>query len=215
MVKDEMKLVCIGDVHGKTHIYQKMLRQKYQGVRSVQLGDMGIGFKGVGLHEMEMNHRWFRGNHDWPEKCRANTNYLGDFGGEPDTGLFWVAGAQSIDRQFRIEGVTWWPDEEMSYDELGRVFDLYRQVKPRVMLSHETPNKAGEVLLRDLMGGYFFAKAGCIRSRTAQALQNMLDEHQPEIWCHGHYHVDKEYTVPGYATKFVCIAELGTYEVEL
>ena len=55
-------ITIIGDVHGKTQQYQKMLRQRFEGKRTIQIGDMGLGFKGVGLHEMSMDHRWFRGN---------------------------------------------------------------------------------------------------------------------------------------------------------
>jgi hypothetical protein len=45
------RIVVIGDLHGKSDQYQKMLRQKYNGVRTIQIGDFGIGFPGVGIHK--------------------------------------------------------------------------------------------------------------------------------------------------------------------
>jgi hypothetical protein len=205
-----MSLVVIGDVHGYTKTYQKFVRKLHEGQRSVQIGDMGLGFAGVGLPApgqppLGDSHKFFRGNHDSPEKCRAHKNHLGDFGYLPDDKLFWCAGAYSIDRDMRVEGQTWWPDEELSNQELEKAIDLYALMLPRFVLSHEAPEKASKVLLYDLQGAYFSAKLECTGSRTAQALQIMLDIHQPEEFVFGHYHVDKQFYVPGYKTKFVCV----------
>ena len=215
MVENEeaMKIVIIGDVHGKTNSYQKMLRQKFEGVRTVQVGDMGIGFKGVGLHDQPANHTWFRGNHDNPERCREYESYQGDYGYDASGNFFWVAGAFSMDRDLRIEGISWWADEELSYSELGNVIDLYEFIKPDYVLTHEAPAKAGKCLLYGLKGSYFAEKNSSTDSRTAQALQNMLDIHQPKEWVFGHYHVSQSFTVPFYDTKFTCVAELDTYEL--
>lgn len=210
-----MKIICIGDVHGKTKQYQKMIRQKFSDKTTFQLGDMGIGFKGVGLHQMDPWHFWFRGNHDNPQKCREAYNYLGDYGYLPNLYLFWTAGALSIDRAFRTEGVSWWADEELSYEELGKAIDLYVETKPRYVLSHEAPRSAAIVLLSTMQGEYADAKGDCANSRTAQALESMFQEHQPEEWVFGHYHVSHSFAVPYKNTKFTCVPELGTYELEI
>lgn len=207
-----MSIVVIGDVHGKTGQYQKMLRQKYADRETIQVGDMGIGFSGVGLHPMTPNHKWFRGNHDDPAKCRLNKNYMGDWGFDLDKDLFWIAGAFSIDREWRTEGVSWWVDEQLSYQQLGEAIDAYIKAKPKYVLSHEAPQKAGAILLADLIGPYFAAKGDCIQSRTSQALQSMFDFHQPKEWIFGHYHVNKSFKLKD--TKFTCVAELSTYELE-
>ena len=208
-----MKIICIGDVHGRTDSYQKMLRQRFRETRTVQIGDMGIGFPGSGLHKLLDYHTWFRGNHDNQEKCRSYPSYQGDYGFDTKANFFWVAGAWSIDRDYRIEGISWWPDEELSYAELNRVIDMYVAIKPDYVLSHEAPSKAAAVLLHDLSGEYFATKGSCQHSRTAQALQAMLDIHQPKEWVFGHYHVSHSFAVPFYDTKFTCVAELDTYEL--
>jgi hypothetical protein len=208
-----MSIIIIGDVHGKTGTYQKMIRRMPEGQRTIQIGDMGIGFSGVGLHEMPPDHKWFRGNHDNPEKCRATTNYLGDWGYLEADRLFWLAGAFSMDQKWRIEGVSWWRDEELSIMQLNEAIDLYKEKKPRFVVSHEAPARAGRSLLDGLMGPCFSAKGECCNSRTSQALQYMLEWHQPEEWVFGHYHVDKTFQVQNCKTKFTCVAELHTYEL--
>lgn len=222
-----MSITVIGDVHGRTKTYQKWLRDNLdQDHVSIQVGDMGLGFAGVGLPApgqppLGPTHKFFRGNHDSPSRCREHKNYLGDYGYLVQYGIFWCSGAFSIDREYRIEGVSWWPDEQLSYEELGNAIDLYLQVKPRFVLSHDTASKAGKVLLYDLIGPYFMAKQGCIESRTAQALQSMLESHQPEKWIFGHYHIDKKFYVPGYKTEFICVGGImgdgeqpHTYELD-
>lgn len=198
-------ITIVGDVHGFTKTYQKYIRRLPEGQRSVQIGDMGLGFEGVGLHDMGSEHKFFRGNHDSPAKCKEHPNYYGDYGYAAADRIFHVAGAWSIDRAWRVEGRTWWADEELSYQELGDVIDIYRLLKPRFVLSHEAPAKAANVLLSNLLGPYFLAKGECANSRTAQALQSMLEFHAPEKWIFGHYHVDKTFRVPGFDTEFICL----------
>ena len=222
-----MSITVIGDIHGYTKTYQKWLRDNLDYSHcSIQIGDMGLGFAGVGLPapgqpQLGPTHRFFRGNHDSPEKCRAHKNYLGDFGYLDADRLFWCAGAFSIDRDMRIEGESWWRDEELSHEELGKAIDLYVQVRPRFVLSHEAPSQAGDTLLYSLIGPYFAAKAGSTVSRTAQALQSMLEYHQPEKWIFGHYHVDKKFYVPKFSTEFIALGGIlndgeqpHTYELD-
>lgn len=205
------KITIIGDVHGKTQQYQKMLRQNYEGQRTIQIGDMGIGFKGVGLHAMDMNHRWFRGNHDDPDKCYENKNYLGDFGFLEDDNLFYLAGAFSIDRVWRVPGVSWWAGEELSSSKLQEAIDIYVKKKPRFVISHECPSTASVWLLGTLMIG--FRPEKLVSTRTGEAMQYMFDQHKPEKWIFGHYHIDKTFNWKG--TEFTCVNELSTYDLDV
>lgn len=198
-------IIVIGDVHGYTKTYQKFLSKIDWTQETIQCGDMGLGFSGVGLHPMHENNKFIRGNHDDPAKCRKHKNYLGEYGYDARRELFYISGAWSIDRDMRIEGQTWWAEEELSYTELQKCIDLYEQTKPRLVVSHECPSKAGETLLYSMSGDYFAAKGDCQTSRTAQAMQSMLDIHQPKEWVFSHYHINKSFQVPGYETKFTCV----------
>lgn len=210
-----MKIHFIGDVHGKTDQYQKKLRQKYQSQTTFQIGDMGIGFSGTpGLHNDIMtsgDHRWIRGNHDDPAKCRQTIGYAGDYGYDEKLDLFWCGGAYSIDHAWRIPGKTWWADEELSYPELSKALDLYIEKKPKYVATHEAPSRISEYLLQVIAPMQRNEKLECISTRTASALQQMLDVHQPEEWVFGHYHMAHSFQWKG--TKFTCVPELGVYTV--
>jgi hypothetical protein len=209
-----MSIVCIGDVHGHTDRYKKMLQKRFADRRTLQVGDMGFGFSRNpdGMSPMPANHRWIRGNHDKPDLCRRHPNYLGDYGYLPEDSLFYLAGAFSIDRAFRIEGQSWWADEELSWPELQQAIDLYKEKKPRFVVSHDAPSEAATQLLIVIAGGFRPEKLDGVQSRTAQALQVMFDFHQPKEWVFGHYHIDKSFDWKG--TKFTCVNELSTYELE-
>lgn len=205
-----MSIFVVGDVHGHTDQYQKMLRQKYFTERTIQIGDMGIGFKGVGLHKMDDRHKWFRGNHDNPAECYKNPNYMGDYGYLPDDRLFWLAGAFSIDYEWRTPGRTWWANEELSWTELDQAITLYKAMKPEFVLSHDCPEEVSLHMLTSIAPG--FRPEKIVKTRTGSALQVMFDYHKPKEWVFGHYHLDKSFEWK--TTKFTCVNELSVYELK-
>lgn len=227
----------IGDVHGKTVEYGKILRNLPIGEKSLQVGDMGLGFKGVKLPAQDgqkypVTHKFIRGNHDNPVECRNHSNYAGDFGYWKPEELFFLGGAWSIDQKWRVEGKTWWRDEELDMVELGQATMLYNVVKPRIVATHEAPTIAAMVMLdasiplirttyldsfkadREKGPEYDQWKntVGFANTRTSQALQNMLEYHQPEIWVYGHYHKKHDFIYKG--THFYCLPELDVMEIK-
>jgi len=225
----------IGDVHGKVHLYEKILKGLPEGSKSIQIGDMGVGFEGVRLYnEPNSPHRFIRGNHDSPSACRAHRRYLGDFGYLPEEGIFYLGGAWSIDAQWRTPGESWWADEELSPEAFGEAQQLYQKVKPRIVVTHEAPTKAALEMLYSVPlimeytphepcpcdqsmlpkgEDYKKYKAGIhfANTRTSQALQFMLDTHAPEHWVFGHYHRAHSFEIRG--CQFTCIPELGVKEI--
>lgn len=189
----------IGDVHGRIADYQKLAAGAGE---SIQIGDMGLGFRSVSLPPSH-THKFFRGNHDAPEVCRAHPNYMGDCGYDEALDLFWLSGADSIDKYMRREGVSWWRDEELSVAEFEAALDLYERVKPSVVLSHDGPQDYIQALfgIRD-------------RSRTRQALQAAYELHQPRLWLFGHHHSPRDF-VTREGTRFVCLPELALIDLEL
>ena len=218
-----MKLYAIGDVHGKIFNYKKLLESLPADASTIQLGDMGLGFEGVYLPKLSGQHKFIRGNHDSPSECREHLNYLGEFGYDETLKIFYLGGGYSIDRDMRIEGVSWWRDEELSFTDLENAIQQYREVKPRIVVSHECPQEVGDYLLRSLgwIGGMYpdpygkAYKARKLLSRTAGALQTMFEAHQPEYWFFGHYHVDKVFWFKEYKTEFRVLNELSVAEVPL
>jgi Calcineurin-like phosphoesterase len=220
-----MRINFIGDVHGHTDRYQKILRRNFAGQRTFQLGDMGVGFptykgreggQSGGLHPHIMNsgdHKWIRGNHDNPEVARRLTDrgYAGDYGYDPEIGLFWMGGAYSIDKAWRVPGKNWWAEEEISYPELAKIIDFYERVKPKIVATHDCPSRISEYMLTVVLPSFRPEKLECVGSRTAAALQQMLDVHRPTEWVFGHYHASKSFVWKG--TKFTCVGELDVYTI--
>lgn len=206
------KTRLIGDIHGDLYPYQLMLEGQK---RSIQVGDFGIGFAGPYWHEKaeyiqeQGDHRFIRGNHDHPKKCKEEmTYYIPD--GFVENDVMFVGGAWSIDWGWRTEGIDWWADEECSIAEFEQIIDTYRTVKPRVMITHDAPT---------FVTAEMFVKTGkafgdkIIQTRTGQAFELMMDIHQPEEWYFGHWHHTASATFRG--TKFQCIGVNDFIDVDL
>ena len=207
-------MVFIGDCHGIFKTYEYILfKMQHKGNRkgvdcSCQVGDMGIGFKDFGSYvkngvswspEIDIEHKFIRGNHDDPAMCKKHPNYIGDWGFIKEPSIFYVGGGFSIDWESREPGFSWWEDEELSVEEMFIALETYKVNKPRIVVSHECPLG---VKIDFVTNTWKFS----INSRTEKLLQNMFEVHQPEYWIFGHHHKRKELDKNG--THFVCLDEL-------
>lgn len=201
----------IGDVHGKFDRYKHIIRDH---INTIQVGDMGVGFFNPATDDplpnppyrkmLEGGHRFIRGNHDNPTVCKSHSRWIQD--GHIESGVMFIGGATSIDKEYRVIGRTWWPDEELTYAELSALVDVYKSARPRVMVTHECPGwVAGEM-------GYRLFKLQD-QSATRHAFNVMSEAHQPEIWIFGHWHVSFDKILNG--TRYVCLNELEAKEIEV
>jgi len=209
------KRLLIGDVHGKWREYARIL-EVYQPDSSVQVGDFGVGFRGINQAAVEQvqyamdnfgggNNRYIRGNHDNPEVCRADPRCITDATFEEETGIFYLGGAWSIDQAWRTEGVDWWADEELSMNELYAAIDVYERSKPDVVISHECPE--------DIIGYMMPWYRREFPSRTRDALGSMWSLHKPKLWVFGHWHSSVTASFDG--CQFTCLNELETMNIEV
>lgn len=199
-------MLIVGDIHGQINPYL-MLLKRFPGEPSVQIGDFGFGF--VDVPELPDNAWFFRGNHDNPDIVKKSKHNLGDFGVREIGGVkfFFLAGAWSIDHRMRLEGRDWWRDEELSIVQLNEALDLYTKEKPDIVLSHDGPDVATDLILNR----YTLHKTKPIATRTGQALSAMYDTHQPELWVFGHWHVRWSKQVG--RTVFRCLHELDWCQI--
>jgi hypothetical protein len=195
----------IGDVHGKYRQYARLIKDVSQ---SVQLGDMGVGFKNARgefsanppySKMMKGDHRFIRGNHDNPFVCSRQKLWIKD--GKIENDMMFVGGASSVDKEYRTKDYDWWEDEELSDKEFSEVLQIYLKCRPRVMLTHTAPAAATEGIL----------SAKCERrigdyTRSEKWFHHMWTEHKPELWVFGHWHHSWDQEING--TRFVCLAEL-------
>lgn len=211
----------IGDVHGmidreaerfgRTRNYLNLIAAARF---SVQLGDFAlipfITEDGrVTLDKIQERvdperHKIVLGNHDQYDLHLPH--YLGDFGMhsfplmEGSFDFFYVRGAWSIDQQRRIVGVSWWPEEELNWEQANAAVMAYQAAKPRTVFTHDCPTEIiyamGKVPL------YNFHP-----SKTHQYLQDMFERHKPEMWVFAHHHQNWAKYYKG--TLFMCLSELA------
>lgn len=200
----------IGDVHGKYRQYKAIIKGCE---RSIQVGDMGVGFYKRGpdgaplalanppFDAMYPNHRFIRGNHDNPAVCKRQHLWIPD--GTVEGDMMFIGGAWSIDRAWRTEGFDWWADEELSYQELSTLIDVYLAAKPRIMVTHDCPKVTQQHIHSHHIEN----------TRTNGAFQSMFELHQPELWIFGHHHTSFRRVING--TQFICLNELEYIDLDI
>ncbi len=199
-----MSITIIGDVHGKYKRYHEIIREKDQHPYTVQLGD--FGFKYDTLQNVDSTrHLILPGNHDNYNDCYNHSHFLGDYGYTSLNRIefFYYRGAYSIDRQYRTVGIDWWEQEQVSIDQFMKARELYRQSKPRIVITHDCPQNIASMMLIPNQRIY--------ENTTGWALQELLNIHEPEYWFFGHWHQSR--TIAYGQTKFTCLNELETYTI--
>lgn len=207
-----MKIRCIGDVHGHTFRYVRIAEQADY---SVQVGDMGFHYAELNRLDPEC-HRVLPGNHDNYSSLDGTfvaftPHFLGDYGVHsfPGFEFFYVRGGFSIDKEYRAPGIDWWPEEELTYDQLEACVEAYKIAQPATVITHECP---AEII--PFVAGFSTWRGKPIPpSRTAQFLQKMFEAHRPERWLFGHHHRRWEGVVGG--TRFRCLGELEPFDIEV
>jgi hypothetical protein len=203
---------AIGDAHGKLNRLSKILREINDTV--VCVGDVGIGFYNKNTRPyFRKNFRAIRGNHDNPFWANLHPQFLPDYGMLDD--VFFIAGARSVDviLNNRVEGKDWWRDEELSMRQCYEALALYKESKPRIVISHDCPfSLHGQMKELALLKDPGVAVFG---DPTPYNQVLMMDEmfryHQPEMWLFGHWHVSAGFEVDG--TYFRCLDELEVIEI--
>lgn len=195
---------AIGDVHGKYDRYLKIAGERDH---TVQIGD--LGFRYGCLENLDPgSHKIVAGNHDNYDSITNYPHYLGDWGFHTlgGTEFFFLRGAYSIDRDQRIIGIDWWSEEEIKIESFMEARAAYRERAPRIVLTHTCPETMSPAFLEPRNAHRVHV------TKTGWMLDELFNAHRPELWIFGHFHVSRSVTERG--TKFVCLNELETLDVE-
>ena len=192
---------AIGDIHGNISTYESILKTIHQydlDAYTFQVGDMGMGFRGVAYPKVGPNDFWIAGNHDDALICKKCPCNLGDYGVKQVMGMkvFFIRGAMTTDKYRRHDGISFWQYEELTYQDCLKAIDLYIQEKPDMVVSHDCPMQ-----VRSL-----HKMAQRPHGVTVPVLTQMYEAHQPNYWCYGHHHMNWKDKVGD--TAFTCIAPL-------
>jgi len=196
-------LQIIGDIHGK---YEQYLQLISDAEYSIQLGDFGFDYSVLDKVDSR-KHKIIPGNHDNYNDINR-PHFLGNFGihtipfFSSPIDFFFIRGAYSVDKKYRIEGVSWWPEEELNFMQQKAAYDAYCKIKPNIVLSHDCPFQIAKKVVTH------YGKLNF--SNTTRLLSACFHFHQPGLWIFGHHHNNKILMYKG--TRFICLNELSTLD---
>ena len=203
------RIMIVGDTHANFPKFNKLIEsQDYPDV-VIQCGDYGwwphahgnnlLGgtklFDQFGLRPGKSKVFWTPGNHENWDDLQRLTDKHGRVPIEVQENVFFmprgsvlqinhlnylfIGGADSIDKHRRVEGVSWWRGESISYVDLQAL----PETNIDVVISHTCPRY---FLKNDCLDKLKFDDPNC------QSLDYVFDKYTPHYWFFGHYHLYKQ-----------------------
>jgi UDP-2,3-diacylglucosamine pyrophosphatase LpxH len=212
----------LGDTHGDLDFVERAadLAAEHDAT-IIQVGDWGFLWPGsdqlsmlnsvlkmagqrAGKDEYAVHMRFIDGNHDWhPELRKRATKLASNVTYQPrgstyvdvdGTGFLFMGGAPSIDQVGRIEGLSWWPEEDITQGEYKRAIENpHLGSYADVIVTHDAP---------DYPIGFKPLGSGEFRRRSKQShdyVRGMMEHYTPALLVHGHWH--KRYMIQCDQTK--------------
>jgi len=101
-----------------------------------------------------------------------------------DLTFLFMGGAESIDKMHRIEGVSWFRDESLSFTDIDTALEKITSdnINIDVVISHCAPMEFDIVKFNDY------------DNTSRKSLSGLLEYINPRLWVFGHYHMYKEGT---------------------
>ncbi|HEX8348190.1 MAG TPA: metallophosphoesterase [Actinoplanes sp.] len=206
------RVAFVGDLHMNTEWARRAIRHALdQGARMIcQLGDYGYTFAPDFVEaveeELQRGNAWLLfvdGNHeDFPKLYDYPTTSIGlravsrrvahmprgyrwEWGG---VRFLAMGGAYSVDRKFRVPGVSWWAEETITPRQVAEAAE---PGPVDVLISHDCP--AGVVIPgiddRETLPSWL-DPLEVVRSQEHRGrLRELTSQVKPSVIWHGHYHV--------------------------
>jgi hypothetical protein len=90
---------------------------------------------------------------------------------EDGRNVLFIGGADSIDKNSRTLGIDWFPEENITYND---ILSIPNSVKIDIVISHTCPNE--------------FDTGIYDKDSNRDALSHILDTYTPSLWYFGHWH---------------------------
>ena len=125
---------------------------------------------------------------------------------------FVMGGAPSIDAEWRVPGLSWWPEEMPDWEEYDNAERNLERVGWSVdyVFTHEVPFEGVRDAL-ELDDGYDGSEP--VQNELSAFLQSVddrLDKRRLKMWYAGHYHVDGEIMDDQHCVLYEQVVELGS-----
>lgn len=116
-----------------------------------------------------------------------------------------AGGAYSIDKQWRTPGHSWWPQEELTNDDIERLMSDVGDDPVDVLLTHDAPT----------WGDFNYTLKNIPESHMHRQKMSAIHKSlSPIVWFHGHYHRWMQYQSPfAPVTKVYGLDCNGSYSV--
>jgi len=103
-----------------------------------------------------------------------------------DQKVFTFGGALSIDREMRVEGISWWPGEIPTVKEQDYAISNLEKCgyEVDIMITHTMPT----IIVQETSGDWWYDK---YKDPTAMFLEHLMQSVEYKAWYAGHMHVDK------------------------
>lgn len=216
-----MRIVAVGDTHGNVDWWSRVVAPAVLDERAdlvIQVGDFGWWpHAGVFVDVVRASPVpvWFvDGNHEhWPSLTAAVAQAGPSSDGTVPLGgnlayvprgsvievsgwrALFCGGAHSIDRELRRPGLDWWPEEDVTDDDVAR---CAAHGPVDIVVSHDAPDRwpIPGIDDRQAMPAAWRRELPACHAGHRQ-LTRILDGAQPRLAVHGHFHVGYTTTVPG------------------
>ena len=104
-----------------------------------------------------------------------------------DKKIFTMGGAPSIDKIYRTEGISWWKEEEISYEEQEEALANLEKNNNKVdyIFTHTCPEEIIPYMFN-------ISKSNIINSPTEKFFDYIAQIVKFDDWYFGHWHIEKE-----------------------
>ena len=211
-MNESLKIAVCGDVHAEYGAFNRFIG-KLDADIILQVGDLGYWPRWTPKMWWPQRHRpkaiptikspktkiyFCDGNHEDHATLQAlpkpeifpNVFYMkrGSIMTLPDgRNILFMGGANSYDKEDRTCGIDWFPQENITYEELERI---PKDTRIDIVISHTCPQHFDiEHMLKRKTIQY-----GRVADSNREILSHILKEFRPKLWYFGHWHV--------YATGF-------------
>jgi DNA repair exonuclease SbcCD nuclease subunit len=218
------RTLFVGDIHSDFESFEILVRfmlYRVPGIsRVVQVGDFGFwpsqpSWLWYPKSTLPVPVFFIDGNHEDHAALRkaalfevkkVSENYDAAYipRGYAEGGYVYCGGATSYDRAYRTEGLDWFPEENITDEDIRRAIRNCEGKSIRIMVAHETIREAFRIIKRP---GWSFA------DQNRERLEELFHAARPEIYIHGHYHFHREYEYLG--CRFICLQNPDHFRHEL
>jgi len=192
-----MKILITGDIHGQFGRLNDLINKKKPDL-TICCGDFGYwpkilrdphdSISYVKTHGKKL--LWCDGNHEdhWAIRDREKDEIVPNIIYMPrgstyelDDGrtIMFMGGAESIDKNYRVLGRDWFPEETISQTDLMNL----PEVDVDIFITHTCPGELVKTMMKIYPGKTF--------EPSNQALSQLWDIYKPKLWFFGHWHYYK------------------------